>query len=149
MYLNVSAYIPEMKKDILCNICLSVEIDGEITAASCGCPAGAGPKGSCKHIAAFSFSLEEFCGMKWLRSPQSCTSELQKWNQPHKRKLESCSIEDIDPFHQARVYKIIDHQLEHILSNNISHLPYLYYRASWGFTRIISLPEGYKGNYGS
>ena len=28
-----------------------------------------------------------------LRSPQSCTSELQKWNQPRKRKLAPHSID--------------------------------------------------------
>ena len=32
---------------------------------------------------------------------------------------------------------------------HISHLVYLYYRASRGLTRIFSLPEGYKGKYGS
>ena len=30
----------------------------------------------------------------------------------------------------------------------ISHLVYLYYRASRDLTRIFSLPEGYKGKYG-
>ena len=89
--------LPEMKKDILYNIHLKMDNDGEIVGASCGCPAGAGPNGSCKHIAAFSFALEEFCSIKALRSPQSCTSELQKWNQPRKRKLEPRSIDDI-PF---------------------------------------------------
>ena len=89
--------LPEMKKDILYNICLTVDSIGEILGASCGCPAGAGPNGRCKHIAAFTFALEEYCSIRELRSPQSCTSELQKWNQPRKRKLESRSVNNI-PF---------------------------------------------------
>ena len=71
--------------------------NGEIVDASCGCPAGAGPNGRCKHTVAFTFALEEYCSIRELRSPQSCTSELQKWNQPRKRKLESRSVDDI-PF---------------------------------------------------
>ena len=89
--------LPEMKKDILYNICLTMDSIGEILGASCGCPASAGPNGRCKHIAAFTFALEEYCNIRELRSPQSCTSELQKWNQPRKRKLESRSVNDI-PF---------------------------------------------------
>ena len=66
-----------------------------VLTASCGCPAGAGPTGSCKHICALCYALEKFCEIKRLRSPQLCTSELQKWNQPRKRKLASCPAEDI------------------------------------------------------
>ena len=41
------------------------------------------------------YALEEYCRIKELRSPHSCTSQLQKWNQPRKRRLESRSVEDI------------------------------------------------------
>ena len=34
----------------------SYEIDG----AECGCPAGRGPRASCKHIAVLYYALEEF-----------------------------------------------------------------------------------------
>ena len=73
--------------------------NGEIVDASCGCPAGAGPNGRCKHTVAFTFALEEYCSIRELRSPQSCTSELhiQKWNQLCKRKFELRSVDDI-PF---------------------------------------------------
>ena len=87
--------LPETKKDKLYNIRLTMDGNAEVENAPCGCPAGAGPKGSCKHISALCYSLEEYCRIKKLRSPQSCTSELQKWNQPRKRKLESRSVEDI------------------------------------------------------
>ena len=87
--------LPEMKKDILYNINLTMDSNDYVLTASCGCPAGAGPTGSCKHICALCYALEKFCEIKRLRSPQSCTSELQKWNQPRKRKLESRPAEDI------------------------------------------------------
>ena len=31
-----------------------------VIGAKCGCPAGKGPCGSCKHIAAVCYALEEF-----------------------------------------------------------------------------------------
>ena len=94
-YIISCVCLPEMKKDILYNIKLTIDSSGEVLTASCGCPAGAGPKGSCKHISALCYALEEYCRIKELRSPHSCTSQLQKWNQPRKRRLESRSVEDI------------------------------------------------------
>ena len=58
-----------------------------MTSASCACPAGAGPFGSCKHIAALCYALEEFCRLREVRPPDSCTSHLQQWNRPRKRHL--------------------------------------------------------------
>ena len=87
--------LPEMEKDILYNINLSMDSKGEIQTATCGCPAGIGPTASCKRISALCYALEEFYRIRDLRSPQSCTSELQKWNKPRKRKLDACAIDDI------------------------------------------------------
>lgn len=33
----------------------------DIIEAGCRCPAGAKPSGSCKHISALSYAIEEFC----------------------------------------------------------------------------------------
>ena len=45
--------LPEMKKDRVYKIELQLEESSfEISAAQCGCPAGRGPRASCKHIAA-------------------------------------------------------------------------------------------------
>ena len=104
-YLLKCICLPEVKKDILYNVHLTMDNNGEIVSASCGCPAGAGPKGSRKHIATFSYALEEYCKIKELRSPQSCTSELQQWNQPCKRKLESHSIDISFIKHEHRKMK--------------------------------------------
>ena len=40
------------------------EHEGEIAFASCACPAGKGPRGSGKHIAALCYALEEFVRLK-------------------------------------------------------------------------------------
>ena len=59
------------------------------------CPAGTGPCGSCKYISALCYALEEVSRIKEVRSPDSCTSQLQRWNQPRKRKLDACDVFDI------------------------------------------------------
>ena len=79
--------------------CSTMDSNGEIVGALYGCPAGADFSGRCKHIATFTFALEEYCSIRELRSPQSCTSVLQKWNQPHKRKVYSRRY----PLHQTWV----------------------------------------------
>ena len=40
-------------------------------------------------------SYFEYSHIKDLQSPRSCTSELQKWNQPRKGRLESCSVDEL------------------------------------------------------
>ena len=53
--------LPEMKKTEVYRVELSQDkMSGDITSALCGCTAGKGPKGSCKHIAALCYALEEF-----------------------------------------------------------------------------------------
>ena len=86
--------LPEMKKDILYYINLTMDSNAYVLTAACGCPAGAGPTGSCKHICALCYALEKFCEIKRLWSPKSCTSELQKWNQTRKRALKSRPADD-------------------------------------------------------
>ena len=77
-------------------ITLSINDVGHIQTAACGCPAGIGPTGRCKHISALCYAPEEYYRIKTLRSPWSCTSELQTWNRPHKRKLDACAVDDIE-----------------------------------------------------
>jgi hypothetical protein len=94
--------LPEMKKNLKYKICISMtksgEGAGEITFAMCNpCPAGKGPFASCKHVAAVCYALEEFVRTgSNNRDYQTCTSRLQTWNQPRKRKLDSSSVYEID-----------------------------------------------------
>ena len=77
----MSKCLPEMKKNITYTINLVVSLQGgDIVSASCGCPAGMGPHGSCKHIAAMCYTLEDFTKLKVTTDHISCTSKLQKWN---------------------------------------------------------------------
>lgn len=88
--------LPEMKKTFTYKLKLSLSSSGDIVYASCPCPAGKGPLGSCKHVAALCYALEELKRLKSSREFQTCTSRLQEWNQPRKRKLEPQSVYFID-----------------------------------------------------
>ena len=88
--------LPEMKKTMTYKVEMALSESGDIIYASCPCPAGKGPLGSCKHVAALCYALEEFARLKCTREYQSCTSRLQEWNRPRKRKLEPQSVYDID-----------------------------------------------------
>ena len=94
--------LPEMKKDRVYPIDIYVDAGrNSITGAQCTCPAGHGPKGSCKHIAAACFALEDFVRLRSRilnledNDQISCTSLLQQWNKPRKRRLDSKMVEDI------------------------------------------------------
>ena len=56
----------------------------EIISAECGCLAGNGPIGCCKHIGALS-SLEH----------QTCTDTLQQWNCPRAHKVEPVPVNQL------------------------------------------------------
>ena len=87
---------PEMKSTKSYLIKLSVEIvrgsgDGarnvtHVVYAECTCPAGKAPFGSCKHLAAFLYALEEFSRCGYTRDLLTSTDELQAWNKPHMQK---------------------------------------------------------------
>ena len=68
--------LPAMRKDRKYNLKLALNAKTfDIAYASCGCPAGKGPSGSCKHIGALCYSLSDFC-------KSTCTDRLQSWNKP-------------------------------------------------------------------
>lgn len=94
--------LPEMKKDRVYELQMCINTDSSsVKEAECTCPAERGPSGSCKHIAAFCFALEDFVKTRdTISSPEdsdkvSCTSVLQQWNKPRKRRLDSKMVEDI------------------------------------------------------
>ena len=62
-------------------------------SASCGCPAGKGPNGSCKHIGAFCYSFENFCTLGSTPDLLTCTDVLQSWNQPRGPKINPIPVE--------------------------------------------------------
>ena len=67
------------------------KVTADITTSKCTCPAGQGPFGSCKHLAALCYALEDYVKMRAIvleAGEESCTLP-QKWNQPRKRRLDS------------------------------------------------------------
>lgn len=80
-----------MKKNLKYNVKLSLynngEHEGETAFASCPYPADKSPPGSCQHIAALCYALEEFLRLK-------CTWEFE--TRPQKRKLDSQTVYEID-----------------------------------------------------
>ena len=91
--------LPEMKKDKFYNINLDISMDNSsVMQAECSCPAGKGPHGSCKHIAAVLFAIDNFyaCYEEAKKEDEvTCTSKLQTWNQPRKRRLDSKAANEI------------------------------------------------------
>ena len=67
----------------------------DIVYAVCGCAAGAGPTCSCKHFGALCYFIEEYCRLKSDVLYSSCTSSLQTWHQPS-RKRSSASSSKMD-----------------------------------------------------
>ena len=55
-------WIPEMRNDRVYFVQMALTMDSfDVMNVQCGCPAGRGPHGSCKHIAALSYALADFC----------------------------------------------------------------------------------------
>ena len=67
----------------------------DIFFAECGCPAGLGPQGSCKHIGALSYALVDFSKMQSLPTHKSCTDKLQEWNKPRGKRVELIPVEQL------------------------------------------------------
>ena len=85
-----------MKKNTMYTLRLVLANDSaDIEYAQCGCAAGRGPTGSCKHIAAMCYALEDFYRVHLLPEHVPSTSRLQTWNQPRKRCLDSAASSDI------------------------------------------------------
>ena len=87
-----------MKKDRTYSLELVITPSMEISRGICTCPAGKGPCGSCKRLAALCFAIEGFVKTRTIaleQGEEACTSLLQKWNQPQKRRLDSKKVEDI------------------------------------------------------
>ena len=65
-HVNVKATcLPEMKKDRAYSLLMTLDrVTANVCSAQCSCPAGKGPCGSCKHLAALCFALEDFVKMR-------------------------------------------------------------------------------------
>ena len=96
-YLYVKAIcLPQMRKDKDYKVHMALRTDGyDIAHAQCECPAGIGPHGSCKHIAALSYTLADFCRRGELPEFLTCTDQLQQWNRPRGRRVEPIPVDQL------------------------------------------------------
>ena len=97
LFLKASC-LPEMRKDRVYSLHLildSPQSACDIVYAVCGCPAGAGPTGSCKHISALCYAVSEFCYLGSMPELRTCTEKLQQWNKPRSTKVDPIPVEDL------------------------------------------------------
>ena len=82
--------LPEMKKDRTYTLTLAVDkVTADTTTAKYTCPAGQGPFGSCKHLAALCYALEDYVKMRAIvleAGEESCTSFTPKVESAYKEK---------------------------------------------------------------
>ncbi|XP_062590250.1 uncharacterized protein LOC134251845 [Saccostrea cucullata] len=73
-----------MKNKVTYNYKLRLEKQsGDILSSHCECPAGKGPNGTCKHLAAVMVMLEKFTGLGELTGiEKTCTENLMMFNKP-------------------------------------------------------------------
>nr|XP_022307572.1 uncharacterized protein LOC111113571 [Crassostrea virginica] len=104
-----------MKTRVTYNFKLKLDKNsGDIVNSHCECPAGRGPHGTCKHLAAVALLLLTFAEGKGLYIKRSCTENLQTFHKPkhsysgspvkaenlsRKRKLNDDFFDDPRPMH--------------------------------------------------
>ena len=95
LYLRASC-LPEMRKDRIYKLALTLNSHTlDIIYATCGCPAGKGPSGSCKHISALCYAFAEFCKCGAIPGFLTCTDKLQSWNKPRSRKVDPIPVDQL------------------------------------------------------
>ena len=88
--------LPEMRKDRVYCVKIALQSSSfDIIGAECGCPAGHGPNGSCKHIGALSYALADFIRFRASPDYQTCTDVLQQWNRPRSRRVEPIPVDQL------------------------------------------------------
>ncbi len=95
LFLKASC-LPEMRKDRIYSLNLALNNKlYDIVYASCSCPAGKGPNGSCKHIGAFCYAFCDFCKCGNIPDFLTCTDKLQSWNKPRGRKVDPIPVDKL------------------------------------------------------
>ena len=88
--------IPEMRKDRVYHVRMALSKDGyDVSHVECGCPAGIGPHGSCKHIGALAYALADFCKRGAVPEFLTCTEQLQQWNRPRGRRVNPIPVDQL------------------------------------------------------
>ena len=64
------------------NYKLKINHAGDLVNSECECPAGRGPHGTCKHLAAVVLMLKHFTESGSVMVDKSCTENLQQFHKP-------------------------------------------------------------------
>jgi len=87
---------PEMKKDKMYRMVVSLcRGSWKVISAICGCPAGRGPRASCKHIGALCYAVANFCLYGQLPDFLTCTDVTQVWNIPAQKKHKPIVVDQL------------------------------------------------------
>ena len=73
-----------MKKRVSYHLKVRISSNGDVLNASCECPSGKGPVGSCKHIALVCIMLASYVKHGTILIEKSCTEKLQTFHRPTK-----------------------------------------------------------------
>ena len=88
--------MPEMRKDRVYKLAPALQTDSlDKVQDECGCAAGKGPHGSCKHITAFSYAFTDFCRLGTTPEFLTCTDKLQQWNQPRAKCIDPIPVNQL------------------------------------------------------
>ena len=82
-----------MRKDRVYKVILILNLGTfNVVGDGCECPTGKGPQSSCKHLGSLCYSLEKYSHLE--KSPEypTCTDNIQEWNKPQNRKLDSPTV---------------------------------------------------------
>ena len=85
-----------MRKDrvYLLRVVLKSE-EYDVVLAECGRPAGKETHGSCKHIAALSYTLADFSRLCILPEFKTAANKLQQWNQSRSRHVDIIPVDKL------------------------------------------------------
>ena len=122
--------LPEMRKDRVYHLKLILNQSCDVVYASCGCAAGMGPSGSCKHIGALCYAFSDFCKHGSMPEFLSCTDKLQSWNKPRSRKVDIIPVEELcarrselnNKMHKSVIYDPRPEQFQKVLPSSIEQL---------------------------
>ena len=90
--------------------------------AECGCPAGKGPRGDCKHIGTLLYTMADFCERGVLPELLTCTDQLQQWDLPRGLCVDPSPVDQLGTCSELMYTKECYHWLtDDFLSSFFSH----------------------------
>ena len=127
LYMRASC-LPEMKKHTMYKLNLSFDsVSFHLNGAACGCPAGMGPNGSCKHIGALCYAFASFCEIGTVPDYITCTERLLTWNQPRGPKITPLPVQELtsrrNEISEKHVASSVIFDTRHLIIKQLTQMP--------------------------